>query len=202
MTNAFMGSIIGIFAALLYFAAPFMSDAKRALHARVLGEVLMALMFFYLSCFPGTVYFLWLALSALFEKKIEENRWFSLVYGIAGAVIVIVFNNNGAAGIALGLSLIAVYFHSDEKKQLTFSSYLEVLTSLILTYYCLYQKAWVGFVFSLLLLAAAIAGMVSSIRLLRAGGYEAAAKEEQEYQKKLKEKHDQRKSRKSAKKIR
>lgn len=201
MTNAFMGSIIGIFAALLYFAAPFFNETKRALQARVLGEVLMALMFFYLSCFPGTVYFLWLALSALFEKKIEGNRWFSLIYGILGAVVVIIFNNNGIAGIALGLSLIAVYLHSNEKKQLTFSSYLEVLTSLILTYYCLAQKAWVGFVFSLLLLAAAIAGMVSSVRLLRAGGYEAAAREEQEYQKKQKEKHDQRKSRKSVKKM-
>lgn len=201
MSNAFMGSVIGIAAALLYFSAPFFSDEKRALQARLFGEVLMALMFFYLSCWPGTAYFLWLALSALFEKKIEGNKWFSLIYGAIGTVVVLLLNNNGIPGIALGLSLILVYLHSDEKKQLTFSSYLEVLTSLILTYYCLYTKAWVGFIFSIVLLAASIAGMISSIRLLRAGGYDAVIREEKEYQAKQTAKREQRKAKKSAKKL-
>lgn len=202
MSNAFMGSVIGIAAALLYFAAPFFSDEKRALQSRILGEILMALMFFYLSCFPGTVYFGFLALSAAFEKKIEENKWFSLIYGIIGAVITILFNNNGVPGIVLGLSLVLVFLHSDEQKQLTFTSYLEALTSFILLYYCLSQKAWVGLVFSIILFIAAIAGMVSSIRLLRAGGYEAAAREERQYQAEQAKKREERKNKKAAKKRR
>ena len=106
----------------------------------------------------------------LFEKKIEQNHTFSLLFGILAAAITIAVNNSGVMGIVLGLSLILVFLHVDEEKRLMTSSYLEVLTALILAWYCIDAKITVMTVFAVILLVFAIVGMISSITLSRKGG--------------------------------
>ena len=75
MSNAFMGGVFGVIGILLYIAAPFLSEEKRAYQSRLLAEALFALMFFYQSAFAGTVYFLMMLASALLQKQIDHNKW-------------------------------------------------------------------------------------------------------------------------------
>lgn len=117
-------------------------------------------------------------LSVLFEKKIEQNHTFSLLFGILAAAITIAVNNSGVMGIVLGLSLILVFLHVDEEKMLMTSSYLEVLTALILAWYCMDAKITVMTVFAVILLVFAIVGMISSITLSRKGGMAAVRAEQ------------------------
>ena len=203
MSNAFMGGIIGAFGAAFYFIAPFMSDEKRAFQFRLISEVLLGIMFFYTGHLAGTAYYGVLALSGLFEKQIEGNRWFSLGYGIAGAVLTFILNNDGNAGIWLALSLVLVFFHLDENKMLTFDAYADALGDLVVLGYSLRTRVWVGFIFALLLLIIAISGLVSSIRISRSGGLKAVAAEQRAYEKKQKEKEaekDKRNNRRNRKK--
>jgi hypothetical protein len=202
MTNGFMGGILGAIGAMFYFAAPFQKEEKRALAARLIAEGLMALMFLYLYAWAGISYCVALAVSAVFEKKIEKNAKFSLAYGIIGAAVTCIVNNAGLSGYVLGLSLILVFLHLDDEKFMMTSSYIDVLNPLMLAWYSLRVKAWVGLVFALLLMAIAIAGMYSSLRLSRAGGMDAARAEEIQYQKKQAEKKKQNQNAKKAKKAR
>lgn len=117
-------------------------------------------------------------LSVLFEKKIEQNHRFSLLFGILAAAVTIAVNNSGVTGIVLGLSLILVFLHVDEEKMLMTSSYLEVLTALILAWYCMDAKITVMTVFAVILLIFAIVGMISSITLSRKGGMAAVRAEQ------------------------
>ena len=103
----------------------------------------------------------------LFEKKIEQYHTFSLLFGILVAAVTIAVNNSRVTGIVLGLSLILVFLHVDEEKMLMTSSYLEVLTALILAWYCMDAKITVMTVFAVILLIFAIVGMISSITLSR-----------------------------------
>ena len=201
LSTSFMSAVIGILAALAYIAAPFLQEEKKALAARIISELLFALMFLYVGHLAGISYYLFLALSALFEKQIEHNRIFSFIYGIIACAVTLFLNNSGTSGIFLACSLVLIFLHLDENKYMSFSSYLDILTSVILLAYCLHAGAWAGVVFSLLLLASAIAGMVSAVKLTRAGGMKAAAAEDRAYHKQQEQKKQDRKAKKSAKKI-
>ncbi len=177
-----MGYVFGIGGILLYIFAPFLSDAKRAVMFRVGAEILFALMFFYLSHFAGVVYALMMAVSALLQKQIETNKWVSVAFGILSCIATGLFNNDGIPGYVLAVSLIFVFLPLDEKKMMTFTSYVDGLVALALMYYSLSFRIWPSFVFALFLMISAIAGIVAAVRLHRAGGMQAAYREEMEYQ--------------------
>lgn len=167
MSDISLGTMIGIPAILLYFAAPFLNNAGMALIFRILSEGFCAMVFLSYGYLAGVSYYGFLLLSVLFEKKIEQNHRFSLLFGILAAAVTIAVNNSGVTGIVLGLSLILVFLHVDEEKMLMTSSYLEVLTALILAWYCMDAKITVMTVFAVILLIFAIVGMISSITLSR-----------------------------------
>lgn len=93
-------------------------------------------------------------------------------------------NNTGYSGIVLAVSLFLIFLPINEDTMLTTTSYIDVLTSLALAYYSLNVKAWVSLVFAIILLLIAVAGLVSNIKLSRAGGLKAVEREEMEYQRK------------------
>ncbi|MGM9941203.1 MAG: hypothetical protein ACI32N_04345 [Bulleidia sp.] len=177
-----MSNILGIFGILLYMSAPFFSDTKRAFYARLLGELMFGLMFFYIGCLAGVVYYLVMIVSAVFEKQIEHNRIFSFVFGLAGCAAVILLNNNGTPGIILGLSLILIYLHVDEQKMLTTSAFMDVATAVILLYYSISVSSIAAIVFAVIMIVIAMAGLFSAVRLVKGGGLQAAAAEEELYQ--------------------
>ena len=201
LSNAFMGSVFGVIGILLYIAAQFLSEEKRAYQSRLLAEALFALMFFYQSAFAGTVYFLMMLASALLQKQIEHNKWVSICYGIAACVLTILFNNRGTAGIVLALSLLLVFLPINEDKMLTTSSYVDLLIALAQLYYTIAVRAWAGTAFSILEMIMAIAGLVSAVHLVRGGGLAAAAKEQRDYLQKKEAQKKQRKAASKAKKI-
>ena len=86
LSVSFMSNVIGILALLLYMCAPFLHDAKRAFYARLLSELLFGMMFFYIGCLAGTVYYVFMILSGLFEKQIEHNAIHTLRLGILSHV--------------------------------------------------------------------------------------------------------------------
>lgn len=178
----FMSNVIGALGIIMYIAAPFFADSKKALIYRILGELLLGLMFFYIGCLAGVGYYIALAISILLEKQIEKNKIVSLCFGIVSCVAVMVINNNGIAGRILALSLLLIYFPIDENKMLTTSSFIDVITAVILLYYSINVKSISSIIFALILFIIAIAGLFSSIRLAKAGGLQAAAAEEQLYQ--------------------
>lgn len=178
MSDISLGTMISIPAILLYFAAPFLNNERMALIFRILSEVFCAMVFLSYGYLAGVCYYGFLVLSVLFEKQIEQNHMFSLVFGIIAAAVTIALNNSGIAGIVLGASLIVVFLHVDEEKMLMTSSYLEVLTSLILAWYCMDAKITVMTVFAVILLIFAIVGMISSITLSRKGGMAAVRAEQ------------------------
>lgn len=182
LSVTFMSNVIGALAIIAYIAAPFLSDAKKALYIRVLAEGLFALMFFYIGCLAGTVYYAILMISAIFEKQIEKNKIFSLVYGILGCALVIILNNNGMQGMILALSLILIFTPIDEQKMLTTTSFIDVITSVILLYYSISVKSISGIIFAILLIVVAFSGLYSAVRLVKGGGLQAAAAEEELYQ--------------------
>lgn len=197
----FMSNIIGALGIVLYMAAPFLSESKKALYARLGGEGLMGLMFFYIGALPGVSYYLFMIISALFEKKIESNKVFSLVFGIVACAMTVFINNCGVPGMILGLSLIPVYFHVNEQKMLTTAAFMDVITSVALLYfsYSLHSIAGTGFAAVLFLIA--MAGLFSAVRLAKGGGLQAAAAEEALYQRQHAKKRNEMKSAKSAKKL-
>ncbi len=170
MSDISLGTMIGVPAILLYFAAPFLNNERMALIFRILSEAFCAMVFLSYGYLAGVSYYAFLVLSALCEKKIEQNHMFSLGFGILAAALTIALNNSGIPGIVLGLSLILVFLHVDDEKMLMTSSYLEVLTALILSWYCLDAKITVMTVFAGILLVFAMIGMISSIKLSRKGG--------------------------------
>lgn len=198
----FMSNVIGALGIALYMAAPFLSDEKRALYARLIAEGLLGLMFFYIGALPGVSYYFFLILSALFEKKIENNKVFSLLFGIVGCVVTILLNNCGIAGIILGVSLILVYFHVNEQKMLTTAAFIDVITSFALLYFSYSLRSVAGTVFAVLLFLIAMIGLFSAVRLAKGGGLKAAAAEEALYQRRQAKKRQKLKSTKSTKKIR
>lgn len=198
----FMSNVIGALGIVLYMAAPFLSETKKALYARLIGEGLMGLMFFYIGALPGVTYYFFMILSALFEKKIESSRIFSLGFGVIACAATILMNNCGIPGIVLGLSLIPVYFHINEQKMLTTAAFMDVITSLSLLYFSISLHCIAGTVFAAVLFIIAMAGLFSAVRLAKGGGLQAAAAEEVLYQKKMEKKRNEVKSAKSAKKLR
>lgn len=184
MTSSFMSMVIGAIAVVLYLLAPFLEDEKQALRFRILSEVLFALMFFYIGTLAGVSYYGFMALSALFQKKIETSRTFGLAYGIIACAVTAYLNNTGLQGYLLAGSLILVFLKLDEDEMLTFTSYVDFLTALILMTYSFSVKAWVSFGFAILLMVIAAAGMVSAVKLQRGGGLRAAAAEQRAYEKK------------------
>lgn len=196
-----MSNILGAMAIVAYFAAPFLQEAKKALIVRIIAEGFFALMFFYIGCLAGTVYSIVLMLSAIFEKQIEKNKIFSLIYGILGCILVIILNNNKIPGIILGLSLILIFFPIDEQKMLTTTSFIDVITSVVLLYYTISIRSISGIIFSVLLLIIAFSGLYSAIRLVKGGGLQAAAAEEELYQREKARKSELNKNRKKSKKI-
>lgn len=201
LSTPMMSLILGLIGTIAYIAAPFLGEEKKAVIARVISEVLFAMMFLYLGHLAGISYCLFLALSIVVEKQIEHNRIFSFLYGIVACAATLFLNNSGTVGVLLALSLILIFLHLDEKKMMTFSSYIDILTSVILLTYCVNVKAWGGVVFAVLLLISAIAGMVSAVKLTRAGGMKAVAAENRAYQRQQAEKKQERTSKKKAKKI-
>ena len=187
MTSSFMSMVIGAIAVVLYILAPFLDDGKQALRFRVLSEVLFALMFFYIGTLAGVSYYGFMALSALFQKRIETNRTFGLVYGILACAVTAYLNNTGIQGYLLAASLILVFLKLDEDQMLTFTSYVDFLTALILMTYSFSVKAWVSFGFAILLMVIAAAGMISAVKLQRGGGLRAAAAEQRAWEKKQEE---------------
>ena len=202
LSVSFMSNVIGILALLLYMCAPFLHDAKRAFYARLLSELLFGMMFFYIGCLAGTVYYVFMILSGLFEKQIEHNAIFSLLFGVAGCGTVIFFNNNGAAGIILGISLILVFIHINDQKMMTTSAFMDVLTALAMLYYSISVRSITGIVFAVILVLIAMAGLFSAVRLVKGGGLEAAAAEEALYQKQQQKKKQERKTAEKTKQIR
>lgn len=202
LSVTFMSNVIGIIAILLYISAPFFHEAKKALYARLLSELLFGMMFFYIGCIAGVVYYSFMILSALFEKQIEHNSIFSLIYGVAGCGTVIFFNNNGIPGIILGISMILVFVHIDDQKMLTTSAFTDVLTALALLYYSISVRSITGIVFAVILVLIAGAGLFSAVRLVKGGGLKAAAAEEALYQKQQQKKRQERKSASRTKQIR
>lgn len=182
LSITFMSNVIGALAIIAYIAAPFLSDAKKALYIRILAEGLFSLMFFYIGCLAGTVYYVILMVSAIFEKQIEKNKIFSIVYGMMGCGLVILLNNNGIQGIILALSLILIFTPINEQKMLTTTSFIDVITSIILLYYSISVKSISGIVFAVLLIIVAFSGLYSAVRLVKGGGLQAAAAEEELYQ--------------------
>lgn len=201
LSVSFMSNVLGIFGILLYMSAPFFSDVKRAFYARLLGELMFGLMFFYIGCLAGAVYYLVMIVSGIFEKQIENNRIFSLIFGIAGCIAVIILNNNGMPGIMLGLSLILIYFHVDEQKMLTTSAFMDVVTAVILLYYSVSVSSITAIVFAVIMLLIAMAGLFSAVRLVKGGGLQAAAAEEELYQRSRAKNRNQIRSGKKAKNI-
>lgn len=179
MSSAWMAGILAAFGALSYLAAPFLGEEKKALRFRLIGEGLLGLSFLYEGNLTGLVYYGFLVLSAVFEKQIETKKWFSLVYGSIAAAVTLFINNNGTPGIVLALSLIIVFVRVDEEKQMMTAGYLDALSALALLYYAMRVKAWVVTGLAVLLLVTAIAGLISSVKLARAGGMEAAAYQKQ-----------------------
>lgn len=197
----FMSNIIGALGIILYMAAPFLSETKKALYARLAGETLMGLMFFYIGALPGVSYYLFMIISALFEKRIESNRVFSLIFGIIACMVTVLINNCDVPGIILALSLIPVYFHVNEQKMLTTAAFMDVITSVALLYFSYSLHSIAGTVFAAVLFIIAMAGLFSAVRLAKGGGLQAAAAEEALYQKKQAKKRNEVKSAKSAKKF-
>lgn len=198
----FMSNIIGALGIVLYMAAPFLSETKKALYARLAGEGLLGLMFFYIGALPGVSYYLFMIISALFEKRIEGNKVFSFIFGIIACIVTLFINNCGVPGIILALSLIPVYFHVNEQKMLTTAAFMDVITSVALLYFSYSLHSISGTVFAAILFLIAMAGLFSAVRLAKGGGLQAAAAEEALYQKKQAKKRNEVKSAKSAKKIR
>lgn len=201
LSVSFMSNVIGIFAILLYMSAPFFNDGKRAFYARLLSELMFGLMFFYIGCLAGVVYYLFMILSGLFEKQIEHNSIFSLLFGVAGCGTVLFFNNNGIAGMILGVSMILVFIHMNDQKMMTTSAFIDVLTALALLYYSISVRSVTGIVFAVILVIIAMAGLFSAVRLVKGGGLKAAAAEEALYQKQKQKKKQERKSASKAKQI-
>lgn len=201
LSVSFMSNVIGIFAILLYMSAPFFNDGKRAFYARLLSELMFGLMFFYIGCLAGVVYYLFMILSGLFEKQIEHHSIFSLLFGVAGCGTVLFFNNNGIAGMILGVSMILVFIHMNDQKMMTTSAFIDVLTALALLYYSISVRTVTGIVFAVILVIIAMAGLFSAVRLVKGGGLEAAAAEEALYQKQQQKKKQERKSASKAKQI-
>ena len=196
LSVSFMSNVIGILAILLYMSAPFFHDGKKAFYARLLSELLFGLMFFYIGCLAGVGYYLFMILSGLFENQIEHHSVFSFLFGVAGCGTVIFINNNGMAGIILGISLILVFIHINDQKMLTTSAFMDVLTAMALLYYSISVRSIAGIVFAVLLVIIAMAG------LFKGGGLEAAAAEDALYRKQQEKKKQERKSAARSKQIR
>lgn len=181
LSITFMSNVLGVIALLMYIAAPFFSDTKKALIYRLISELLFGLMFFYIGCLAGVAYYACLAISALLEKQIENNKIISIIYGIIACVVTFIVNNNGLAGQLLALSLLLIYLPINENKMMATASFIDVVTSLVLLYYCIYVKSIVGIIFAILLLISAGAGLFSAMRLIKGGGLKAAAAEDELY---------------------
>ena len=147
-------------------------------------------MFFYIGCLAGVGYYLFMILSGLFENQIEHHSVFSFLFGVAGCGTVIFINNNGMAGIILGLSLILVFIHINDQKMLTTSAFMDVLTAMALLYYSISVRSIAGIVFAVLLVIIAMAGLFSAVRLVKGGGLEAAAAEDALYRKQQEKKKE------------
>ena len=202
LSVSFMSNVIGILAILLYMSAPFFHDGKKAFYARLISELLFGLMFFYIGCLAGVGYYLFMILSGLFENQIEHHSVFSFLFGVAGCGTVIFINNNGMAGIILGISLILVFIHINDQKMLTTSAFMDVLTAMALLYYSISVRSIAGIVFAVLLVIIAMAGLFSAVRLVKGGGLEAAAAEDALYRKQQEKKKKERKSAARSKQIR
>lgn len=181
LSTSFMSNVIGVIAIFAYIAAPFLENPKKALIYRIVSELLLALMFFYIGCLAGVAYCVALALSFVLEKQIESNKVISIIYGIIACIIVLLINNNGFAGKILGISLLLVYSPINEEKMLTTSSFIDVVTSLALLYYSISVRSLSAIIFSVLLFIVAIAGLFSAARLVKGGGLKAAAAENELY---------------------
>jgi|GEM_PF-3352089 len=169
LSNDFMSGVFGALGIVLYIVAPFLSDEKKALQFRLFSEALFALMFFYISAFAGVSYYIFMLASILIQKQIETNWLVSLIYGSIACGVTILFNNAGNPGIFLAGSLILVFLKFDEKKLMSFTSYIDFLTSLILGAYSFKVHAWVSFIFSILLILVAVAGIISAVKIRRSG---------------------------------
>lgn len=200
LSVSFMSNVIGLLAILLYIAAPFLHEEKRAFYARILAEGLFALMFFYIGCLAGTIYYLVLMISAIFEKQIEKNHVFAMIYGIAGCILVWALNNNAIPGRVLAVSMILIFLPIDEQKMLTTTSFIDVITAIVLLYYTISVRSISGIIFAILLLIAAFSGLYSAVRLAKGGGLQAAAAEEELYRRDKAEKANLNKSHKKNKK--
>lgn len=182
LSVGFMSSVLGGIGVIAYLAAPFLEENKKAFYARLLSQAFFGLMFFYIGCLAGVSYYAFLLLSGLFQKQIEHNKIVSIVYGMIAMAVTFFVNNTGYSGIVLAVSLFLIFLPINEDTMLTTTSYIDVLTSLALAYYSLNVKAWVSLVFAIILLLIAVAGLVSNIKLSRAGGLKAVEREEMEYQ--------------------
>lgn len=187
-----MSGVIAFLAAGMYFSAPFLTDAKKAFRLRVGSEALFAVSFVYFFAFSGIAYYALLTISALMESKIENDKLFARIFGLIGMVLIGLANEAGRQGYMLAVSFGILFLHLDERKWMVTNAYIDALSALLLAWYCLSVRAWVQMSFAVLLLLIAIAHIYSVLRLQRAGGLEAAASEEQRYQKKSREDHTSR----------
>lgn len=181
MSIYFMSDILALLGILGYLAAPFFPEEKKALQCRIGSELLLGLSFLYIGHIAGVIYFGLLALYVVIEKKIENNAYISLCFGIFGCICINLFNNSSIAGNILSLSFLLMFIHVNENKYMLFHAYLDCLGSLLLMYYCLALGAWVQLVFAVILGVFALVGLISSIKLKRSLTAETYRKKDKQF---------------------
>lgn len=193
LSTHLMAEILGGIGMALYLSAPFFEDSKKAFRTRLLSEFFWGLMFLYLNRFSGIAYYFFLMASGLFQKQVEQKKWFALGFGFIAAIATALVNTDGPAGYLLAASLVLIFCPVDEQRMLATAAAIDVITMFALFNYSVHVRAWVSTAFSVLLLIMGLVGLYSAVRLAKAGGLMAAALEEQRYRQSKTEKKNTKK---------